>query len=67
MIGYGSLNQGEEKVHGSPLSGKKKKEINTVYVLLSYCVDADIKQVKEKFGFNGDEKYSVPQEVDKSD
>ncbi|CEI96137.1 Putative Transketolase TktA [Rhizopus microsporus] len=44
-IGYGSLNQGEEKVHGSPLS------------------DADIKQVKEKFGFNGDEKYSVPQEV----
>lgn len=26
MIGYGSLNQGEEKVHGSPLSGKKKKK-----------------------------------------
>ncbi|KAG2192588.1 transketolase [Mucor mucedo] len=44
-IGYGSLNQGEEKVHGSPLS------------------DADIKQVKEKFGFNGEEKYVVPQEV----
>lgn len=63
------MNQGEEKVHGSPLSGKekKKKEINIVYVLLSYCVDADIKQVKEKFGFNGDEKYSVPQEVEKSD
>ncbi|CAO3656757.1 unnamed protein product [Mucor hiemalis] len=44
-IGYGSLNQGEEKVHGSPLS------------------DDDIKQVKEKFGFNPEEKYFVPQEV----
>ncbi|KAK4509259.1 uncharacterized protein ATC70_007609 [Mucor velutinosus] len=44
-IGYGSLNQGEEKVHGSPLS------------------DDDIKQVKQKFGFNPEEKYVVPQEV----
>ncbi|RCH90724.1 Transketolase [Rhizopus stolonifer] len=44
-IGYGSLNQGEEKVHGAPLS------------------DDDIKQVKEKFGFNPEEKYAVPQEV----
>ncbi|KAI8375705.1 transketolase [Choanephora cucurbitarum] len=44
-IGYGSLNQGEEKVHGAPLS------------------DDDIKQVKEKFGFNPEEKYTVPQEV----
>ncbi|KAG2232535.1 hypothetical protein INT48_005425 [Thamnidium elegans] len=44
-IGYGSLNQGEEKVHGSPLS------------------DDDIKQVKEKFGFNPEQKYFVPQEV----
>ncbi|KAI8978502.1 transketolase [Pilobolus umbonatus] len=44
-IGYGSINQGEEKVHGSPLS------------------DDDIKQVKEKFGFDVNEKYFVPQEV----
>ncbi|KAI9498357.1 transketolase [Zychaea mexicana] len=44
-IGYGSLLQGEEKVHGAPLT-----------------VD-DIKQVKEKFGFNPDEKYVVPKEV----
>ncbi|KAI9276507.1 transketolase [Sporodiniella umbellata] len=44
-IGYGSLNQGEEKVHGAPLS------------------DDDIKQVKSKFGFNPEEKYTVPQEV----
>ncbi|KAI8331557.1 transketolase [Chlamydoabsidia padenii] len=44
-IGYGSLLQGQEKVHGSPLSGD------------------DIKQVKEKFGFNPDESYVVSQEV----
>ncbi|KAI8391679.1 transketolase [Radiomyces spectabilis] len=44
-IGYGSLLQGEEKVHGSPLSPD------------------DIKQVKEKFGFNPDEQYVVPKEV----
>ncbi|KAI9255917.1 transketolase [Helicostylum pulchrum] len=44
-IGYGSLNEGGEKVHGSPLS------------------DDDIKQVKEKFGFNPEQKYFVPQEV----
>ncbi|KAI8099359.1 transketolase [Halteromyces radiatus] len=44
-IGYGSLHQGEETVHGSPLS------------------EDDIRQVKEKFGFNPDEKYVVPQAV----
>ncbi|KAI8343855.1 transketolase, partial [Chlamydoabsidia padenii] len=44
-IGYGSLLQGEEKVHGAPLSGD------------------DIKQVKEKFGFNPEESYVVPKEV----
>ncbi|ORY89956.1 transketolase [Syncephalastrum racemosum] len=44
-IGYGSLNQGKEKVHGSPLA------------------DDDIKQVKQKLGFNPDEKYVVPNEV----
>ncbi|KAL0089254.1 transketolase [Phycomyces blakesleeanus] len=44
-IGYGSLNQGEEKVHGSPLSA------------------ADIKQVKEKFGFNPEEEFAVSDEV----
>ncbi|KAI7882406.1 transketolase [Lichtheimia hyalospora FSU 10163] len=44
-IGYGSLLQGEEKVHGAPLSAD------------------DIKQVKEKFGFNPDEQYVVPKEV----
>ncbi|KAI8139692.1 transketolase [Fennellomyces sp. T-0311] len=44
-IGYGSLLQGEEKVHGAPLSGD------------------DIKQVKEKFGFNPEETYVVPKEV----
>jgi hypothetical protein len=26
-------------------------------------IDDDIKQVKEKFGFNPEEKYVVPQEV----
>jgi hypothetical protein len=44
-IGYGSKNQGEEKVHGAPLG------------------DADIAQVKSKFGFNPEEKFVVPQEV----
>ncbi|CAO3633311.1 unnamed protein product [Cunninghamella blakesleeana] len=44
-IGYGSLLQGEEKVHGAPLSND------------------DIKQVKEKFGFNPEETYVVPKEV----
>ncbi|KAI8068712.1 transketolase [Gongronella butleri] len=44
-IGYGSLLQGEEKVHGAPLSND------------------DIKQVKEKFGFNPEESYAVSQEV----
>ncbi|KAI8581765.1 hypothetical protein K450DRAFT_231036 [Umbelopsis ramanniana AG] len=44
-IGYGSQHQGEEKVHGSPLSAD------------------DIKNVKQKFGFNPDEKYVVPQQV----
>ncbi|KAI8096564.1 transketolase [Halteromyces radiatus] len=44
-IGYGSLLQGEEKVHGAPLSND------------------DIKQVKQKFGFNPEESYVVPKEV----
>ncbi|KAI8891475.1 transketolase [Backusella circina FSU 941] len=44
-IGYGSLMQGEEKVHGAPLS------------------DDDIKQVKQKFGFDPEATYSVSDEV----
>ncbi len=44
-IGFGSKNQGEEKVHGAPLG------------------DADIAQLKTKFGFNPDEKFVVPKEV----
>ncbi|KAI7882472.1 transketolase [Lichtheimia hyalospora FSU 10163] len=44
-IGFGSLNEGQEKVHGAPLEPD------------------DIRQVKEKFGFNPDEKYVVPPEV----
>lgn len=44
-IGYGSLLQGQEKTHGSPLTAD------------------DIKQVKQKFGFNPDESYVVPKEV----
>ncbi|KAI8340232.1 transketolase [Chlamydoabsidia padenii] len=44
-IGYGSLNQGQESVHGSALP------------------EDDIRQIKEKFGFNPDEKYVVPQQV----
>lgn len=69
-LGYGSLNQGEEKVHGSPLSGKLiewfiKKWLNSLFIIFFFLLDADIKQVKEKFGFNGEEKYVVPQEVRK--
>lgn len=38
--------------------------ISGIYILmLVSSLDADIKQVKEKFGFNADEKYVVPQEV----
>ncbi|KAI8368982.1 transketolase [Blakeslea trispora] len=44
-IGFGSLLQGEEKVHGAPLK------------------DDDIKQIKEKFGFNPDKKFEVPSDV----
>lgn len=44
-IGFGSKNQGEEKVHGAPLG------------------DADIAQLKTRFGFNPDEKFVVPSEV----
>ncbi|KAK4510395.1 uncharacterized protein ATC70_004825 [Mucor velutinosus] len=44
-IGYGSLMQGEEKVHGAPLSND------------------DIKQLKEKFGFNPEETFVVAQDV----
>ena len=44
-IGFGSKNQGEEKVHGAPLG------------------DADIAQVKTKFGFNPDEKFFVSKDV----
>ncbi|KAI9204947.1 Transketolase, thiamine diphosphate binding domain-containing protein [Polychytrium aggregatum] len=44
-IGYGSKNQGEEKVHGSPLG------------------EADILNVKAKFGFPTDKKFYIPDEV----
>lgn len=44
-IGFGSLNAGEEKVHGAPLG------------------DADIAQLKKKFGFNPDEKFVISQDV----
>jgi transketolase len=44
-IGFGSLNAGEEKVHGAPLG------------------DADIAQLKSKFGFNPDDKFIVSKEV----
>ncbi|CEP14873.1 hypothetical protein [Parasitella parasitica] len=44
-IGYGSLMQGEEKVHGAPLEAD------------------DIKQLKQKFGFNPDKYFDVSQDV----
>ncbi|KAJ3046251.1 Transketolase [Rhizophlyctis rosea] len=44
-IGFGSKNQGEEKVHGAPLG------------------EADIQNVKSKFGFNPENKFYVPSEV----
>lgn len=46
-IGFGSLAQGEEKVHGAPLA-----------------VD-DIIQLKKKFGFNPEENFVVPDDVQK--
>lgn len=33
-IGYGSLNQGEEKVHGAPLSGKHNALTILLYLIL---------------------------------
>ncbi|KAJ3050661.1 Transketolase [Rhizophlyctis rosea] len=44
-IGFGSKNEGEEKVHGAPLG------------------EADIQNVKTKFGFNPENKFFVPEEV----
>lgn len=44
-IGFGSLQQGKQATHGSPLK------------------DDDVRQVKEKFGFNPDEKFILPKEV----
>ncbi|KAI9319127.1 transketolase [Dichotomocladium elegans] len=44
-IGYGSLHQGEEKIHSGTLDSE------------------DTRQLKQKFGFDPDEKYVVPQEV----
>ncbi|KAI8971731.1 transketolase [Mycotypha africana] len=44
-IGYGSLLQGEEKVHGAPLKAD------------------DIKQLKEKFGFDTEKSFVVSDEV----
>ncbi|EIE80972.1 hypothetical protein G6F46_001402 [Rhizopus delemar] len=44
-IGYGSLNQGKEKVHGAPLT------------------EDDIKQVKEKFGFDPEVKFHVDNDI----
>lgn len=71
--GYGSQHQGEEKVHGSPLSGKyahHQSEIVPVgsasgVLIIGFNLIAadDIKNVKQKFGFNPEEKYAVSQEV----
>ncbi|KAI9469837.1 MAG: transketolase [Benjaminiella poitrasii] len=44
-IGYGSLLQGEEKVHGAPLAAD------------------DIKQLKQKFGFDPEQSFQVPNEI----
>ncbi|KAG2202303.1 hypothetical protein INT47_010751 [Mucor saturninus] len=44
-IGFGSLLQGEEKVHGAPLSND------------------DIKQLKERFGFNPEKTFDVSSDV----
>ncbi|CEG69619.1 Putative Podospora anserina S mat genomic DNA chromosome 2, supercontig 2 [Rhizopus microsporus] len=44
-IGYGSLNQGKEKVHGSPLK------------------EDDIKQLKQKFGFDPEKTFQVDNDV----
>ncbi|KAI8875192.1 transketolase [Backusella circina FSU 941] len=44
-IGFGSLEQGKEKVHGSPLKAD------------------DIKQIKQKFGFNPDVNYNIDDDV----
>lgn len=65
-IGFGSLNQGEEKVHGAPLERKYPNRFICIALQyidpISIAAD-DIRQVKEKFGFNPDEKYVVPPEV----
>lgn len=44
-IGYGSANQGTEKVHGSPLG------------------EAEVKNVKKKFGLDPELTFNVPDEV----
>ncbi|ORX99045.1 transketolase [Basidiobolus meristosporus CBS 931.73] len=44
-IGYGSLLEGTEKVHGAPLK------------------EDDIVKVKTKFGFDGSQKFHVPDDV----
>lgn len=44
-IGFGSLNQGTEGVHGAALKAD------------------DVKQLKEKFGFETDKKFIIPTEV----
>eukprot|EP01102_Stenamoeba_stenopodia_P003664 TRINITY_DN13821_c0_g1_i1.p1 TRINITY_DN13821_c0_g1~~TRINITY_DN13821_c0_g1_i1.p1 ORF type:complete len:673 (+),score=178.58 TRINITY_DN13821_c0_g1_i1:91-2109(+) len=44
-IGYGSSNQGTEKVHGAPLG------------------EAEIKNVKKKFGLDPEATFNVPDEV----
>eukprot|EP00611_Tribonema_gayanum_P006304 TRINITY_DN15602_c0_g1_i1.p1 TRINITY_DN15602_c0_g1~~TRINITY_DN15602_c0_g1_i1.p1 ORF type:complete len:727 (-),score=300.30 TRINITY_DN15602_c0_g1_i1:176-2179(-) len=45
VIGFGSVNQGKEKVHGAPLGAD------------------DVRQVKEKFGFDPDQSFVVPDDV----
>lgn len=45
IIGFGSVNQGKEKTHGSPLGPE------------------DIANVKEKFGFNKEEFFAIPDAV----
>src|SRR5690606_15080780 len=45
VIGFGSLKEGKEEVHGSPLKPD------------------DIRQVKQKFGFNPEETFAIPEDV----
>ena len=63
-IGFGSLNEGQEKVHGAALERKCNTLFHaTLYIDHQSIIADDIRQLKQKFGFNPDEKYVVPPEV----